>query len=94
MSTYQWNELYKAALLETDWSKMEERIRAAESAIQNRKREFALNSGGPQEENRALADAINSLGVLRSEVASWSIDKSGKEAAPRPPAGNAERAEG
>ena len=94
MSPCQWHELYKAALLETDWSKMEERIQAAESAIQNRKREFALNSGGPQEENRALADAINSLGVLRSEVASWSIDKSGKEAAPRPPAGNAERAEG
>jgi hypothetical protein len=53
MSTYQWQELYKAALLETDWSKMEERIQAAESAIQNRKREFALNSGGTQEENQS-----------------------------------------
>ena len=52
MSTYQWHELYKAALLETDWSKMEERIQAAESAIQNRKREFALNPGGTQEENQ------------------------------------------
>ncbi len=94
MSTYQWHELYKAALLETDWSKIEERIQAAESAIQNRKRECALDPAGTQEENRALADAITSLGVLRSEVASWSIDKSGKEVAPRPPAGNAERAEG
>ena len=95
MSTYQWHELYKAALLETDWSKMEERIQAAESAIQNRKRECGLDPGGStQEENRAIADAINSLGVLRSEVASWSIHKSGKEVAPRPPAGNAERAEG
>ena len=94
MSSYQWHELYKAALLETDWSKMDERIQAAESAIQNRKREFALNSGGTQEENQSLADAINGLSVLRSEVASWSIDKSGKEVAPRPPAGNAERAEG
>ena len=95
MSTYQWHELYKAALLETDWSKMEERIQAAESAIQNRKRECALDPAGTQEENRALADAITSLGVLRSEVASWSIHKSqGKEVPPRPPAGNAERAEG
>ncbi len=95
MSTYQWHELYKAALLETDWSKMEERIQAAESAIQNRKREFALNPGGTQEETRALADALNGLNVLRSEVASWSIHKSqGKEVAPRQPAANAGRAEG
>jgi hypothetical protein len=95
MSTYQWQELYKAALLETDWSKMEERIQAAESAIQNRKREFALNSGGTQEENQSLADALNGLSVLRSEVASWSIQKSqGKEFAPKPPAGSVERAEG
>src|SRR6478736_9808897 len=71
MSTYKWHELYKAALLETDWSKIEERIQAAESAIQNRKRECALDPAGTQEENRALADAITSLGVLRSEVASW-----------------------
>ena len=95
MSSYQWHELYKAALLETDWSKMDERIQAAESAIQNRKREVALNSGGTQEENQSLADALNGLSVLRSEVASWSIHKSqGKEVPPRPPAGNAERAEG
>jgi hypothetical protein len=95
MSTYKWHELYKAALLETDWSKMEERIRAAESAIQNRKREFALNPGGTQAEHQRLADAMNGLSVLRSEVASWSIHKSqGKEVQPRPLAGNAERAEG
>lgn len=95
MSTYQWHELYKAALLETDWSKMEGRIQAAESAIQNRKLEFALNSGGTQQEHQSLADAMNGLSVLRSEVASWSIHKShGKEVAPRLPAGNAERAEG
>ena len=95
MSTYQWHELYKAALLETDWSKMEERIQAAESAIQNRKREFALKFWWHPGGKPALADAINGLSVLRSEVASWSIHKSqGKEVPPRPPAGNAERAEG
>ena len=48
MSTYQWHELYKAALLETDWSKIEERIQAAESAIQNRKRECALDPAAPR----------------------------------------------
>jgi len=27
MTEYKWHEVYKAALLETDWSKMEERIK-------------------------------------------------------------------
>ncbi len=95
MSTYPWHEPYKAALLETDWSKMEERIQVAESAILNRRRECALDPDGTGEENQALADAMNGLRVLRSEAASWSIHKSqGKEVALRPPAGNAERAEG
>ena len=95
MSKYQWHELYKAALLETDWSKMEERIQAAESAIQNRKRECSVGLGGTEEGNQALTDAMNGLGTLRSEVAAWSIHKSqGKQVTPRPPAGNEERAEG
>lgn len=94
MSTYQWHEPHKAALLETDWSKMEERIQAAKSAILNRKRECALDQGGTREEKQALADAVNGLSVLRSEVASWSIQKSrGREVALRPPAGSVERAE-
>ncbi len=81
MSTYEWHKVYKDALLETDWSKMEERILAALTAIQNRKREFAMDHGGTPEESRALADAMNSLGVLRTELASWSSQKSQKEEA-------------
>ena len=81
MSTYKWHKVYKDALLETDWSKMEERILAALTAIQNRKREFAMDHGGTPEESRALADAMNSLGVLRTELASWSSHKSQKEEA-------------
>lgn len=72
-TTPKWHEVYKAALLETDWSKMEERIQAAEAMIQERKSEFNLNHGGTPEENRAIADAIRSLNVLRTEVASWSL---------------------
>jgi len=34
MTEYKWHEVYKAALLETDWTKMEERIQAAEAALQ------------------------------------------------------------
>jgi hypothetical protein len=33
MTEYKWHEVYKAALLETDWSKIEERITAAEAAL-------------------------------------------------------------
>jgi hypothetical protein len=71
MTTFGWYELYETAVLETDWTKIEERIQAAESAIHERLREFSVNHGGTQEENQAIAVALNSLHVLRSDVASW-----------------------
>jgi hypothetical protein len=70
-TTYKWHEVYKAALLETEWSKMEERIRAAETAIEGRKRELSQNGGGTPAENEAIAGAIRSLNVLRTEASSW-----------------------
>ncbi len=79
MSTYEWHKAYRDALLETDGSKMEDRIQAAQTAIQNRKREFAMNHGGSPEESQAMTDAINSLSVLRTEAASWSSPKSKRE---------------
>jgi hypothetical protein len=69
--TYKWHEIYKAAVLETDWTKMEERIQAAEAALHERKNEFDLNHGGTPEENRAMADALNGLNNLRKEVSAW-----------------------
>jgi hypothetical protein len=74
-TTPKWYEIYKVALLETDWSKMEERIRAAEAAISERKREFDLNHGGDPDENRAIVDAIHSLSVLKTEVAAWATGR-------------------
>ena len=74
-TTPEWHELYKVALLETDWSKMDERIRAAEAAIQARKHEFDLNHGGTADENRAIMDAIRSLNILRTEAAAWTLRK-------------------
>ncbi len=76
---YKWNEVYKAALLETEWSRMEDRIRAAEDAIAGRRRELDLSGGGTAEENEALCGAIRSLNVLRMEATSWS-GRDGKEA--------------
>ena len=69
---YKWYESYKAALLETDWSKMPERIQAAEAALSERKREIELNHGGTPEENQAIADAMRGLTVLRNDAVTWS----------------------
>ena len=62
-------KLYQAAILETDWSKMDEHIHAADSAINARLKEFSLNHGGTREENQRLSDALSGLSVLRREVA-------------------------
>lgn len=75
-STYEWNEVYKAALLETDWARIEDRIRMAEGAIEDRKRELRLDHGGSPDENQAITDAIRGLNVLRTEAAAWSGRKS------------------
>ena len=67
----EWEKLYQAAILETDWSKIEEHIQAADSAISARLHEFSVNHGGTPEENQRIKDALNGLTVLRREVAEW-----------------------
>jgi hypothetical protein len=71
MTEYKWHEVYKAALLETDWSKMEERINAAEAALHARTHEFDLDHGGEPEENLAIEGALRGLRVLRDDAARW-----------------------
>ena len=71
-ATYKWYESYKAALLETDWSKLQERIQAAEAALRQRKREFELDHGGTPEENQAIGDAMRGMAVLRNDLVKWS----------------------
>jgi hypothetical protein len=73
--TYKWHEVYKSALLETDWSKIGGRIQAVEAALHARKNEFALNHGGTPAENQAIEDALHGLGILRKEVAAWHESK-------------------
>ena len=51
--TYKWHEVYRAALLETDWSKIGKDIQEAENGIRARLHEFSLNHGGTPEENRS-----------------------------------------
>jgi hypothetical protein len=69
--TSEWEKLYQAAMLETDWSKIEEHIHAVDSAISERLHEFSVNHGGSPEENQRIKDALSGLSVLRREVVAW-----------------------
>jgi hypothetical protein len=69
--TSEWDKLYQAAILETDWSKIEEHIHAVDSAISERLHEFSVNHGGSPEENQRIKDALSGLSVLRREVVAW-----------------------
>ena len=69
--TSEWEKLYQAATLETDWSKIEEQIQATDSAISERLHEFSVNHGGSPEENQRIKDALSGLSVLRREVVAW-----------------------
>jgi hypothetical protein len=69
--TYVWYESYEAVILETDWMKMHERIQSAESKIDDRKRVLSQDHGGMPEERCAIANALNALGTLRTEVDDW-----------------------
>ena len=66
-----WQVLYATALLETDWSKIDAKIQAAENSISARLHEFSMNHGGTPEENQAIEDALNGLNGLRKDVAAW-----------------------
>ena len=66
--TSEWEKLYQAAILETDWSKMEQRIQSADSAISARLHDFSVDHGGTPEEKQRIQDALSGLSVLRREV--------------------------
>ena len=69
--SYSWRDSYQAALLETDWTKMQERVQTAESEIHQRRLELSQDHGGTDEERAALVNAMSGLRVLRMNVASW-----------------------
>ena len=68
---HEWERLYRIAVLETDWSKMEGHIHAVENGIEARLHEFSLNHGGSPEENQAIVEALKRLDTLRGDVARW-----------------------
>jgi hypothetical protein len=63
-----WRELYKAALFETNRSKLPERIADAERAIVMRARELFASTADTIEEDQALDDALYAMRALQSCV--------------------------
>ena len=68
---YSWQDSYRAALLETDWTRMVELVQAAESEIHKRRLELSKDHNGTQEEREAVVNALNGLRVLRMDAADW-----------------------
>jgi hypothetical protein len=61
----EWQELYRAALFETDKSKAAERISDAEQVIRARVRNLFHHPDNPSTERNALDAALYALGVLK-----------------------------
>jgi hypothetical protein len=61
-----WRELYQAAILELDETKLSNRIAEAEEVIVQRARELFQQNGNNFKEQQALDDAMQALRVLRS----------------------------
>jgi hypothetical protein len=78
---FAWHEAYRAALLETDWTQIGQRIQEAESAIAERQHALSLNHGGTPEERHAIGAALSGLTVLRTDVAEWQRREQSKSSA-------------
>lgn len=68
IADYPWGRSYKAAILETDRSKLAKQIRLAEHAITTRLQELNNDHGGTPEEQAAIRDALSGLNMLRKEL--------------------------
>jgi len=65
MQDSSWRELYKAAVLEIDLSKMQARIDAAVATVQRRMNEVAISEGGRLADAQEMSDALQILHSLR-----------------------------
>jgi hypothetical protein len=72
-----WKQLYAAAMLELDSTKLPQRIAEAYQAILNRVEDLHMRS--PEGEQHALNDAVRNLRILRkmSEVESDGLSTTG-----------------
>jgi hypothetical protein len=67
MRTYRpWEDVYYAAIVETDYEKLGSLIDAAKSAIDIRLEELRLDDGAAEERD-AISNAVRGLSVLQKE---------------------------
>jgi hypothetical protein len=69
--THAWYKAYQAAILETDWTKIQERLQAAEREIHDRQHVLSLDHGGTPEERQAIVDALHGITHLKTEASDW-----------------------
>src|SRR6266436_9445640 len=86
-TSYSWQESYQAALLETDWTKMQDRIQTAESEIHKRRLVLSQDHGGTPEEREALVNAMSGLRALQMDAATW-LERQAASAIPKPDLGS------
>jgi hypothetical protein len=63
-----WQELYEAAVVETNPKTLQARVQVAKAAIDARLRELQMDHGGTREEQQALRDAVAGVRVLEREI--------------------------
>jgi hypothetical protein len=63
----EWQEEYKAALVETDCDELQNCIAAAETAILNRLKVLA-GKAGHEQERTAMSDALRALRFLKDSI--------------------------
>lgn len=76
IADYPWGRSYKLAILETDRSKLAERIQVAERAIMARLQELNNDHGGTEAEQTAIRDALSGLRMLQKELSDTVRDAS------------------
>ena len=67
----EWLRLYKLAITETDWSRMEVRIQVVETAIKRRLQALSVDHGGTPSEHQALVDVLQKVNLLRGDASRW-----------------------
>jgi hypothetical protein len=65
---YEWQRLYVAAVLETDRTKLPQRIAGAHAAIKVHLGELSQDYMGTAEERKVIEAALNGLNLLSQEI--------------------------
>lgn len=69
INRYTWETVYQAAILETERSRLPDRISAAQTAINSRIDQIQQDHQSTPEERDAIASALAGIRILKEEVA-------------------------